>query len=77
LALDPTGKPMPLDPKTGELTDSCKARCVDMKPKGDEIAVGFLDGSIRVYSYPDFKEKKRIQVIAKAAAGKYKSYTIS
>ena len=68
---------MPLDPNTGELTDSCKARCVGIKPKGDEIAVGFLDGSVRVYSYPYFKEKKRIQVIGKVSQGKYKSYTIS
>jgi len=38
-----------MDPITGELSDAAKARCVDVKPKGDEVAVGFLDGSVRIY----------------------------
>ena len=61
---------MPMDPATNEQSDAAKARCVDVKPKGDEVAVGFLDGTVRVYAYPTFQEKKRFQVVKKLAAGK-------
>jgi WD40 repeat protein len=77
LAVDQSGQALPMDPATNELSDASKARCVDVKPKGDEVAVGFLDGSVRVYAFPAFQEKKRFQVVKKLAAGKNQVLGIS
>jgi hypothetical protein len=59
-----------MNPATNEISDAGKARCVDIKNTGDEVAVGFLDGSVRIYSYPAFNEKKRFQAVKKLASGK-------
>lgn len=77
LAVDPTGQALPMDPATNELSDSAKARCVDVKPSGEEVAVGFLDGSVRIYAFPSFQEKKRFQVVKKLAAGKNQVLSVS
>lgn len=40
---------MPLDPVTNELSNATKGRCVDVSPDGSIVAVGFRDGSFRLY----------------------------
>lgn len=62
LNLGPTGEEIKLDPKTNELSDAVKGRSVDISVDGKMCAVGFRDGSFRVYRIdPDweFKAKKR------------------
>jgi WD40 repeat protein len=66
-----------MDPVTKELSDAAKARCVDVKPSGEEVAVGFLDGSVRIYAFPSFEEKKRFQAVKKLAAGKNQVLAVS
>ena len=50
LTLDPNGQPYPLDPTTGELSNSVKARSIDISSDGSLAAIGFRDGSVAVYS---------------------------
>lgn len=54
---------MPVDPETKELSNGCKARCVDVSPDGKLCAVGFRDGGFRIY---DLSSKK---MVAKKKAG--------
>ena len=49
LNIDQAGKEMPLDPVTMELSNATKARSVDVTPDGKLCAVGFRDGSYRIY----------------------------
>ena len=50
LKIDETGKQMPVDAKTKEHSKACMGRSVDVNPKGDKIAIGMRDGSMRIYS---------------------------
>jgi hypothetical protein len=43
---------MEMDKKTGELAESSQARAVDVDTSGKLCAVGFRDGSVRVYAIP-------------------------
>lgn len=61
LNFDMAGKEMPLDPATKELSSATKGRSVDISPNGKMAAVGFRDGSFRIYTTKDWKiiqEKK-------------------
>lgn len=52
---------MPVDPSTKELSNGAKARSVCVSPNGKMVAVGFRDGSFRIYLTKDWKlaaEKK-------------------
>ena len=49
LNVDQTGKEMPLDPATMELSNATKARSVDISADGKLCAVAFRDGSYRIY----------------------------
>ena len=49
LDIDKDGKEFPKDPKTNELADSVKGRSVDVSPDGALCAIGFRDGSFRIY----------------------------
>jgi WD40 repeat protein len=46
---------MPLDPSTQELSNATKARVVDVSPDGKLCAVGFRDGSFRIYETSKWK----------------------
>jgi WD domain, G-beta repeat. len=48
-SLDANGEPLPPDPKTGDLDDSAKGRCVDISPDDKYMAVGCKDGTLRVF----------------------------
>jgi echinoderm microtubule-associated protein-like 6 len=50
LNLDKLGKQLPPDPTTKELNMGARARAVDLIEGGDKIAVGFRDGSVRIYN---------------------------
>jgi len=43
------GEELPLDPSTKELSNAAKGRSVDIDPTGKYAAVGFRDGSVRLY----------------------------
>ena len=61
LNYDVTGKEMELDSKTRELSSATKGRSIDVSPNGKMAAVGFRDGSFRIYTTKDWKiatEKK-------------------
>lgn len=61
LAIDSSGKEIDLDPETKELSSAVKGRSVDVSPNGKFVAVGFRDGSFRIYLTKDWKlatEKK-------------------
>lgn len=49
LNLDVQGKEMPLDPTTQELSNETKGRCLDLSPDEKLCAIGFRDGSFRIY----------------------------
>lgn len=51
MKLDMSGKLLPLDSKTQEASHTTQGRSVDVNPKGDKIAVGMRDGSLRVYAF--------------------------
>ena len=46
---------MPLDPATNELSNATKARSLDTSPDGKLCAVGFRDGSFRIYETTNWK----------------------
>ena len=46
---------MPLDPATNELANPTKARCCDVSGDGKFCAVGFKDGSYRIYETTNWK----------------------
>ena len=48
LNFDKNKRPMKKDPKTGELNESARGRCVDIHPNQTMIAVGCKEGTIRV-----------------------------
>ncbi len=52
-----------MDATTKELSNAAKSRCVDVKSDGTMLALGFLDGTVRILSFPALQEVKRIQVI--------------
>ena len=61
LNYDSTGKEIELDPTTKEFSNSVKARSVDVSPNGKMAAVGFREGTFRIYLTKDWKlatEKK-------------------
>ncbi len=41
-------KELPLNAQTKDLTDDCKGRCVTVSSNNEFIAVGFMDGSVKV-----------------------------
>ena len=49
LNLDKTGAKVPIDPFFKNLNDTHMGRAIDVNPKGDLIAVGLKDGSLRVF----------------------------
>jgi WD40 repeat protein len=55
LNLDKTGKPIPMDPKWKDLTPAGQGRSIDVSPKGDFIAVGMRDGTLRVFQTSSWK----------------------
>ena len=61
LNVDSSGKELPKDPVTKELSNGVKARSIDISPNDKLAAVGFRDGSFRIYSTKDWtlvQEKK-------------------
>jgi len=40
---------LPRDPKTNDLSDSSKARCMEIYSDATIIAIGFYDGSLRIF----------------------------
>lgn len=55
LNLDQNNVVMPLDPATQELSNSTKARCCDVSNDGKFCAVGFKDGTFRIYETVTWK----------------------
>jgi len=55
--VDQTGKLREPDKKTNELANGSKARSLDFIGKNGLVAVGFRDGSVRIYNLKgkDFK----------------------
>jgi hypothetical protein len=49
LNLDVKGAEMPLDPETQEFSNATKGRCADISPDEKFCAVGFRDGSFRIF----------------------------
>ncbi len=62
LTLDPNGQPYPLDAATGELSNSVKARSIDISSDGELVAIGFRDGSVAVYATDDWTLLKKFLV---------------
>lgn len=61
LNIDSSGKEMELDPSTKELANGAKGRSVDVSSNGKLCAVGFRDGTFRIYDTKDWNivsEKK-------------------
>ena len=52
---DQNGNALPRDPKTGNVAANCKGRCCDISPNGKYLAVGFMDGSFRIYDAKSYK----------------------
>jgi microtubule-associated protein-like 6 len=50
LKLNEKGVIMPVDPVTKETAHSAQGRSIDVSPKGNKIAVGMRDGTLRVYT---------------------------
>jgi len=78
LNFDSLGKPLPKDPSTKELNNGAKGRSVTISPNRKLAAVGFRDGSFRVYYTKDWtiatekKERKSwIQDIKFSPEGDY------
>ncbi len=46
---DAQNNEMPMDPKTGELSDAVKGRTIDISSDGKQCAVGFKNGTFRIY----------------------------
>lgn len=46
---------MPLDPATQELSNATKGRCCDVSSDGKFCAVGFKDGTFRIYETTNWK----------------------
>jgi hypothetical protein len=46
--LDAKNQETPKDPKTEDLQDSVKGRCVEVSQDGKIIVVGFKDGTVKV-----------------------------
>lgn len=61
LIYDETGKELPFDPDTKELSNAVKGRSIDVTPNGKMAAVGFRDGSFRIYTTKDWKCIKTIK----------------
>lgn len=55
LNVDQAGNLMPTDTATSELSNATKARSVDVSPDGKLCAVGFRDGSFRIYETKEWK----------------------
>jgi microtubule-associated protein-like 6 len=51
---------LPLDAVTKEPSNSCKGRAVDISPNGKLCAVGFRDGSVRLFNTTGWKQMKTI-----------------
>jgi WD40 repeat protein len=51
LNLNEKGLAIPVNPTTKEASHAAQGRAVDVNPKGDKIAVGMRDGTLRIYSY--------------------------
>ena len=49
LNIDKMGKPIPLDPTWKDLAPAAQGRSLDISPKGDLIAVGMRDGTMRIF----------------------------
>ena len=61
LNLDSSGKPLPKDPATKELNNGAKGRSISISPNRKLAAVGFRDGSLRIFATKDWSviaEKK-------------------
>lgn len=55
LNLDQNGNQMPMDPATNELSNATKARCCDVSSDGKFCALGFKDGTYRIYETTTWK----------------------
>jgi WD40 repeat protein len=49
LNIDKTGQPIPLDPTWKDLAPAAQGRSLDVSPKGDFLAVGMKDGTMRIF----------------------------
>ena len=59
MKINEKGEITPVDLKTKEASHAVQGRSVDVNPKGDKIAVGMRDGTLRIYAY-SLKEIKLI-----------------
>ena len=66
LDLDGEGKKIPANLKTNEVPYSARGRAVDVSAKGDYLAVGMFDGTLRCYDAKTFE----LQVIKRCVKGK-------
>jgi len=57
---------MPVDPVTSELSNATKARCCDVSGDGKFCALGFKDGTYRIYETTTWK-----MVAKKKASDRY------
>lgn len=79
LNIDVSGKEMALDPATQELSNATKGRCLDISPDEKFCAVGFRDGSFRIYEIQSnwalagtkFPSKREISDIKFSPNGKF------
>lgn len=67
-----------MDPATGEHSWACQGRCADISPDEKHCAVGFRDGSVRIYSTVNWQfvgaknpSKRQIGDIKFSPCGKY------
>jgi len=59
LLADEKGAVYPDDAVTREYSVTCKGRAVDVSPNGKLCAVGFRDGTVRLFSTADWRQTKR------------------
>jgi len=65
LNLNDKGQPLPVDPATKELPNGAKGRSVCVSKNGKYCAVGFRDGSYRLYDVASWKMMGAIQNLSK------------
>ena len=53
--IDQNNQVMPVDPVTSELSNATKGRCCDVSNDGKFCAIGFKDGTFRIYETTTWK----------------------